>query len=202
MLHNFNNKLDVISLDGKISAGFKGNTEISITHDYDFVSYYLDKKYSNYASTRIGLNTSPIELLSFGSDLSFGKDVAFNDENPELGKEFNFRATLGLQLNNNFSVSNLFSFSSLKKIEINEFYYKGFINRLNTKYQFSKSLGLRLATEFNDFSDSIFLQPLFEWTPNPFTIFYIGGNQILNKDDKYFVDRSQMFVKFQYLISL
>ncbi len=202
MLHNFNNKLDVISLDGKISSGFKGNTEISITHDYDFVSYYLDKKYSNYASTRIGLNTSPIELLSFGSDLSFGKDVAFNDENPELGKEFNFRATLGLQLNNNFSVSNLFSFSSLKKIEINEFYYKGFINRLNTKYQFSKSLGLRLATEFNDFSDSIFLQPLFEWTPNPFTIFYIGGNQILNKDDKYFVDRSQMFVKFQYLISL
>ena len=202
MLHNFNNKLDVISLDGRVSAGFKGNSEISITHDYDFVSYYLDKKYSNYASTRIGLNTSPIELISFGSDISFGKDVAFNDENPELGKEFNFRATLSLQLNNNFSISNLFSFSRLKKVEINEFYYRGFINRLNTKYQFSKSLGVRLATEYNDFSESIFLQPLFEWTPNPFTIFYIGGNQILNKDDKYFVDRSQMFVKFQYLISL
>jgi hypothetical protein len=202
MLHDFNNKLDVISLDGKISAGFKGNTEFSITHDYDFVSYYLDKKYSNYGSTRIGLNTSPIELISFRSNISFGKDVAFNDEDPDLGKEFNLRATLSVQVNDNFSISNLFSFSKLKKIEINEFYYKGFINRFNTKYQFSKSLGLRLATEYNDFSESIFLQPLFEWTPNPFTIFYIGGNQILNKDDKYFVDRSQMFVKFQYLISI
>ncbi|MDG2342642.1 MAG: hypothetical protein P8L24_06245 [Cytophagales bacterium] len=202
MLHNFNNKLDVISLDGKISAEFKGNTEFSITHDYDFVSYYLDKKYSNYGSTRIGLNTSPIELISFRSNISFGKDVAFNDEDPDLGKEFNLRATLSLQLNNNFSISNLFSFSKLKKIEINEFYYKGFINRFNTKYQFSKSLGLRLATEYNDFSESIFLQPLFEWTPNPFTIFYIGGNQILNKNGKYFVDKSQMFVKFQYLISI
>jgi len=202
MLHNFNNKLDVISLDGRISAGFKGNSEISITHDYDFVSYYLDKKYSNYASTRIGLNTNPVELISFGSDISFGRDIAFNDENPELGKEFNFRATLSLQLNNNFSVSNLFSFSRLKKVEINEFYYRGFINRFNTKYQFSKSLGIRLATEYNNFSESIFLQPLFEWTPNPFTIFYIGGNQIINKEDKYFVDRSQMFVKFQYLINL
>ncbi|PDH42681.1 MAG: hypothetical protein CND83_01565 [Rhodothermaeota bacterium MED-G19] len=202
MLHDFNNKLDVISLDGKISAGFKGNTEFSITHDYDFVSYYLDKKYSNYGSTRIGLNTSPIELISFRSNISFGKDVAFNDEDPGLGKEFNLRATLSVQVNDNFSISNLFSFSKLKKIEINEFYYKGFINRFNTKYQFSKSLGLRLATEYNDFSESIFLQPLFEWTPNPFTIFYIGGNQILNKDDKYFVDRSQMFVKFQYLISI
>ena len=202
MLHNFNNKLDVISLDGKISAGFKGNTEFSITHDYDFVSYYLDKKYSNYGSTRISLNTSPIELISFRSNISFGKDVAFNDEDPDLGKEFNLRATLSLQVNDNFSISNLFSFSKLKKIEINEFYYKGFINRFNTKYQFSKSLGLRLATEYNDFSESIFLQPLFEWTPNPFTIFYIGGNQILNKNDKYFIDRSQMFVKFQYLISI
>lgn len=202
MLHNFNNKLDVISLDGRISAGFKGNSEISITHDYDFVSYYLDKKYSNYASTRIGLNTNPVELISFRSDISFGRDIAFNDENPELGKEFNFRATLSLQLNNNFSVSNLFSFSRLKKVEINEFYYRGFINRFNTKYQFSKSLGIRLATEYNNFSESIFLQPLFEWTPNPFTIFYIGGNQIINKEDKYFVDRSQMFVKFQYLINL
>ena len=202
MLHNFNNKLDVISLDGRISAGFKGNSEISITHDYDFVSYYLDKKYSNYASTRIGLNTNPVELISFRSDINFGRDIAFNDENPELGKEFNFRATLSLQLNNNFSVSNLFSFSRLKKVEINEFYYRGFINRFNTKYQFSKSLGIRLATEYNNFSESIFLQPLFEWTPNPFTIFYIGGNQIINKEDKYFVDRSQMFVKFQYLINL
>ncbi len=206
MLHNFNNKLDVISLDGRISAGFKGNTEFSVTHDYDFVSYYLDKKYSNYASTRIGLNTSPIELISFGSNISFGKDVAFNDEDPELGKEFNFRATLSIQLNNNFSVSNLFSFSRLKKVEINEFYYKGFINRFNTKYQFSKSLGIRLAAEYNNFSESIFLQPLFEWTPNPFSIFYIGGNQIIDKElvrnGKYFVDRSQMFVKFQYLISI
>ena len=85
---------------------------------------------------------------------------------------------------------------------LNEFYYKGFINRFNTKYQFSKSLGLRLATEYNDFSESIFLQPLFEWTPNPFTIFYIGGNQNLIKEQEYYIDRSQFFVKFQYLISL
>ncbi len=202
MLHNFDNKLDVISLDGKISAGFKGNTEISITHDYDFVSYYLDKKYSNYASTRIGFRTSPIELISFRTNISFGKDVAYNDENPELGEEFNLRTTLSLQLNNNFSVSNLFSFSRLKEINSNEYYYRGYINRFNTKYQFSKSLGLRLAAEYNNFSESIFIQPLFEWTPNPFTIFYIGGNQNLIKEDDYYVDRSQFFVKFQYLINL
>ena len=202
MLHNFDNQLDVISLDGRASASFKGNTEFSITHDYDFVSYYLDKKYSNYGSTRISFNTSPVELLSFNSNLSFGKDVAFNDENPELGKEFNFRTNLSLQLNNNLSISNLFSLSRLRKINSDDFYYKGYINRFNTKYQFSKFIGIRLAAEYNNFNESIFLQPLFEWTPNPFTIFYIGGNQNLIKDQEYYTDRSQFFVKFQYLISL
>ena len=202
MLHNFDNQLDVISLDGRVSASFKGNTNIGITHDYDFVSYYLDKKYSNYGSTRIGFSTSPVELISFDSNISFGKDVAFNDENPELGKEFNFRATLRLQLNNNLSINNLFSFSRLKEINTTEYYYKGYINRFDTKYQFSKFIGLRLAAEYNDFSESIFLQPLFEWTPNPFTIFYIGGNQNLIKEQEYYTDRSQFFIKFQYLISL
>ena len=202
MLHNFDNQLDVISLDGRVEASFKGNTNIGITHDYDFVSYYLDKKYSNYGSTRISFSTSPIELISFDSNISFGKDVAYNDENPELGKEFNFRATLRLQLNNNLSINNLFSYSRLKEINTTYYYYKGLINRFDTKYQFSKFIGLRLAAEYNDFSKSIFFQPLFEWTPNPFTIFYVGGNQNLIKEQEYFTDRSQFFIKFQYLISL
>ncbi len=202
MLHDFNNRLDVISLDGQIEASFKGNTSFSVTYDYDFFTHYLNKKYSNAPSTRIVINTSPIELISFNSNFNFGKDIAYNDENPKLGKDFNFGTTLGFQINDNFFISNLFSFSSLKKIDLNEYYYKGFINRLNTKYQFSNSIGIRLAGEYNDFLKSIFFQPLFEWTPNPFTIFYIGGNQNLIKDSNYYTDRSQFFIKFQYLISL
>ena len=202
MLHDFNNRLNVISLDGKIAASFKGNTNLSITHDYDFFTYYLDRRYDNAASTRIVINTSPIELISFNSNISFGKEIAYNDENPELGKDFSFTKTLGLQINDNFSISNLFSFSRLKKIESNQYYYNGFINRLNFKYQFSKSIGIRIASEYNNFSESIFFQPLFEWIPNPFTIFYLGGNQNLKKELNYYTDRSQFFIKFQYLISI
>jgi len=90
----------------------------------------------------------------------------------------------------------------LKKIESNQYYYNGFINRLNFKYQFSKSIGIRIASEYNNFSESIFFQPLFEWIPNPFTIFYLGGNQNLEKELNYYTDRSQFFIKFQYLISI
>ena len=141
-------------------------------------------------------------MVSFNSNISFGKEIAYNDEDPELGKDFSFTKTLGLQINDNFSISNLFSFSRLKKIESSQYYYNGFINRLNFKYQFSKSIGIRIASEYNNFSESIFFQPLFEWIPNPFTIFYLGGNQNLEKELNYFTDRSQFFIKFQYLISI
>ena len=66
----------------------------------------------------------------------------------------------------------------------------------------SKSIGIRIASEYNNFTESIFFQPLFEWTPNPFTIFYLGGNQNLEKELNYYTDRSQFFIKFQYLISI
>ncbi len=202
MLHNFNNKIDVISLDGSAGASLKGNTNILFTYDHDFISYYLDEKFSNFGSYNFGFFTSPIELFSFESNLKFGKEIAFNDENPKLGKDFNISSTLNFQLNNNFSISNLISFSSLQKINSTDFYYKGFVNRLNTKYQFSKYVGVRIAAEYNNFIESFFFQPLFEWTPSPFTIFYIGGNQNLIKENKYEVNTSQFFIKFQYLISL
>ena len=99
--------------------------------------------------------------------------------------------------------TNSINFSRLKNIENNDFYFKGYVYRLNTKYQFNKFLGIRLTSEFNNFNDSFFIQPLFEWNPNPFTIFYVGGNQnFLNNDENYFLNNSQFFIKFQYLISL
>ena len=135
--------------------------------------------------------------------LNFGKDIAYNADTPKIGNEVVFFTLIRFQVNNNFSISNAINFSRLKNIENNDFYFKGYIYRLNTKYQFNKSLGIRLTSEFNNFTDSFFIQPLFEWNPNPFTIFYVGGNQnFLNNDDSYFLNNSQFFIKFQYLISL
>ena len=84
----------------------------------------------------------------------------------------------------------------------NTFYYDGLIYRLDTKYQFSKSIGMRLTSEINTFNNSLFFQPLFEWVPNPFTIFYVGGNQNFLKENVYEANSSQIFIKFQYLINL
>ena len=203
ILYDFNNNIDVMSLDAILNADIIGNTKISYIYDFDFTTNYLGEKYKNYGTSRINFSSNPNEVLSIFSNIGVGKDIAFNSDNPKIGKELNFSSRIRLQINNSFSISNSIDFSRLKYIEKDEFYYKGYIYRADSKYQFTKTLGIRLVLELNNFNDYLFIQPLFEWTPNPFTIFYIGGNQNLTKSNKnYLVENSQFFIKFQYLLSI
>ena len=93
-------------------------------------------------------------------------------------------------------------------LQLNDFYFKGYIGRLDLRYQFSNELNLRFISEYNDFSEKFFFQPLVSWTPNPDTIFYIGGNQNAIQEfpdynsPHYVVNKSQIFLKFQYLFGL
>ncbi|MFL2990843.1 MAG: hypothetical protein ACJZZ7_03190 [Cytophagales bacterium] len=202
ILYDFTNNLDVMSLDGSIKTTFKGNTEFSYYYDYDFITNYLGVDYKNYGTSRLGFSTKPIELFNFISNIRFGKDVAFNSDNPEIGKELDLYFNLTFQITDNFSISNIFNKSRLKNLTDNTYYFDGLIYRVDTKYQFSKTVGVRLTSEINTFNNSLFFQPLFEWIPNPFTIFYIGGNQNFFKEKNYDLDNSQVFIKFQYLINL
>jgi len=59
--------------------------------------------------------------------------------------------------------------------------------------------------EFNNFDQTFFFQPLLKWNPNPFTIFYIGGTQgysELEKKQRYGIENSQLYLKFQYQFDL
>ena len=202
ILYDFTNNLDVMSLDGSIKTTFKGNTEFSYYYDYDFITNYLGVDYKNYGTSRLGFSTKPIELFNFISNIRFGKDIAFNSDNPEIGRELDLYFNLTFQITDNLSISNIFNKSRLKNLTDNTYYFDGLIYRVDTKYQFSKTVGIRLTSEINSFINSLFFQPLFEWVPNPFTIFYIGGNQNFLKEEKYGLDNSQVFIKFQYLINL
>ena len=59
-----------------------------------------------------------------------------------------------------------------------------------------------VVIEKNDFSDDYFLEALFQWKPNPFTIFYIGGTQFYEEpnpfSDNIRLETSQIYAKFQY----
>ena len=208
ILYTYEDYLKTISIDGILSIKTLFNTEINYTHDRDVFKNFLGRDYRNLPSNRFQIRSSPNESLAINLNLTFGRDLAYNEESPEIGREFNFYLMPAIQLNNKLRISPSVRYARLRYMNNDNYYYNGSISRFSVRYQFNNFFNVRIVSEYNTFSERFFIQPLIQWNPNPSTVFYIGGNQnSLNdfNDDLssiFRVDQTQIFLKFQYLIGL
>ena len=208
ILYTYEDYLKTISIDGILSIKTLFNTEINYTHDRDVFKNFLGRDYRNLPSNRFQIRSSPNESLAINLNLTFGRDLAYNEENPEIGREFNFYFMPAIQLSNKLRISPSIRYAKLKYLNSKNYYYNGSISRFSVRYQFNNFFNVRIVSEYNTFSKRFFIQPLIQWNPNPSTVFYVGGNQnSLNdfNDDMYSifrVDQTQIFLKFQYLIGI
>ena len=109
------------------------------------------------------------------------------------------------QLSPKLRIGQSLRYSQMRSKEDNSLYYKGYIARLITNYQFNKDLSFRLVSEYNEFDDTLFVQPLLKWNPNPFTVLFNGGSQGYGKGEiagNLDIDSSQLYFKFQYLFEI
>ena len=181
------------------------NTDVLYNYEYNFVKSHLEFQFRDFINHWLRVETQPADFLNFSIFYKWGKDIAYRLETPMLGMVNDIRFSSEISINENFRIRPNINYSSIKKLDSNEYYFKGYIGRLDIRYQFTNSLDLRLISEYNDFSEQFFFQPLISWRPNPDTIFYLGGNQ--NYIDQftdynsphYRVNKTQLFLKFQYL---
>ena len=208
VLYTYQDYLKTISIDGIISLKTLFNTEINYSYDWDVFKNFLGRDYKNLVSNRFDIQNNPSESFSMNINLTFGRDLAYNEENPEIGKEFNFFIMPGFQISNKLKISPSIRYAKLKKLNEDAYYYNGSISRFSVRYQFNNFFNIRLISEYNSFTERFFIQPLIQWNPNPSTVFYIGGNQNSLNDfndevNSFFrIDQTQFFLKFQYLIGL
>jgi hypothetical protein len=211
VLYTYQDYLKTISIDGIISLKTLFNTEINYTYDWDAFKNFLGRNYKNLGSNRFEIQNNPSESFSMNINLTFGRDLAYNEEDPEIGKEFNFFIMPGFQVSNKLKISPSIRYARLKKLDEDSYYYNGSITRFSIRYQFNNFFNIRLVSEYNSFTERFFVQPLIQWNPNPSTVFYIGGNQNSLNDFNDFndefnpffrVDQTQFFLKFQYLIGV
>jgi len=206
--YTFDNNLKNVSLDGIFSVKTFLNTTINYTYDWDIFKNYLNRDYRFVGKSEMNLQSSPSEVFNLTLRMTFGKDLAYNEEIPEVGREFTFFAMPMFQLGNKLNLSPSIRYARLRNMENNTDYFNGSISRFSIRYQFNNFLNIRLVSEYNAFTDRFFIQPLMQWNPNPSTVFYIGGNQnsIDDFNDEFYspfrVDQTQFFLKFQYLIGL
>ena len=184
------------------------NTTIEYTYDWDVFKNYLGRDYRDLGKSELNIQSNPSESFSLMIRSTFGKDLAYNEENPDVGREFTFFIMPSFQLGNKINLSPSIRYAKLVDLNTQEEYFKGAISRFSARYQFNNFFSIRIVSEYNSFADRFFIQPLMQWNPNPATVFYIGGNQnsISDYNDEFYspfrVDQTQIFLKFQYLIGL
>ncbi len=147
---------------------------------------------------------------TFVTKFTFGREIAYNEDIPEIGRQREAYISLEYKIGENLNIQPSINYAKLERLDKSNNFFSGYISRFAVRYQFNNDLSFRIISEYNDFNETFFIQPLLKWNPNPSTIFYIGSNQNsihdFNVDPEDFdpmrVNQSQFFVKFQYLIGL
>ena len=182
------------------------NTDIFYNYEFAFYDSHLVSEFENFGNHYVRISSKPFDFINFQGGLGTGNEIAYREEIPQLGERFSLNTSVEITLNNNLRIKPSINFSRLKKIDSDEYFFDGYIARLDIRYQFTNSLNFRVISEYNEFSNQFFAQPLISWRPNSDTIFYFGGNQNFVDEfsdynsPNYRVNKSQLFMKFQYLI--
>ncbi|MCX7973027.1 MAG: carbohydrate binding family 9 domain-containing protein [Candidatus Aminicenantes bacterium] len=144
-------------------------------------------------------NTEPFSWLSANISYGIGEAIYYSSK-PYLG----FRTSWSLRT----SIRPKSNLSFFYNLQNNEFYrerggervYKINIISQRINYQLSKSVSLRLITEYNDYYDRFFVSFLFSYEYRPGTVFYFGVDKQQGRDERGIFQRPgpSVFVKFSY----
>jgi hypothetical protein len=156
----------------------------------------------------INLNINTFDVARGGIFFELGRYIVRRESLSYVGFGFNAEAWLTLKPINRLSIENTYTYSELSKKSGGEKLYTGYIFRNKTSFQFTRNFFLRLITQYDSFSKSFNIDPLFSYKWNPFTIFYIGSTHDISdygsgSGHPRFVETTrQIFAKFQYLFRL
>lgn len=193
-----------LQINGGLRFNFQGNLRLSVGFNHDLNEEFEGYNFEHLSSVRMFSEYNPSENLEIGFFTGVGEGLWYDDV-PEVGHSIFFRSWANIQWSPKLSSRLSMRYSELKEKEVDRSYYAGYLTRAQLNYQFNNNLSLRLIGEYNQFKDSYFFQPLLQWNPTPFTIFYIGGASDYAADDYHpqqVVQSSQWYFKFQYAFGL
>ena len=180
------------------SINLRGNIERKIFKTEQFKDYLFNE---DQVRDSLWLGYSPSEAWGINLNADYGDRIAYNEDIPVIGDQANYTLFLALRPTDNLSI-----FLNKRKIQLKdklsgEDFYNGSVDRITTNYSFSNDLSFKVNIESNDFSDDYYLETLFKWSPDPYTIFYAGSSQFLNDGEpggSLQLYTSQIYLKFQY----
>ena len=154
---------------------------------------YLGQDFSNLYRMGGNISWKPSQIFSMEVGGGGGRAIAYNESTPRIGMNQDVKVAINLQLANKFKLSSSINHATMRENTGSGIIYRGFITQGIANYAFNRFTDLRVIAQYNHFNQSTMIQPLLQYQPSAFTLFYIGGS--MNDGDW------QGFIKWQRQLS-
>ena len=156
----------------------------------------IDFKATTYM---LNLSSDPLAWLSGNINASFGEGLYYSGT-PYLGYKTSYGLRLTLKPLTNLRLFYTASNNKFFEQRGGERVYNINIISQRISFQISRTLSLRLITDYNDFYKDLYNSILFSWELRPGTVFYLGIDDNQEQDDSGIFRRQgrYYFIKFSY----
>ena len=191
-----------------LSLQMKRQTNVSMRYTFER-ERFADIDFDGLRTFRLNVFSNFSEPVQLGFNLGLGRDIARFLDTPELGESLDFSAFGTFRPTQRLVLQPRVVYSELKDRQTGEAFFSGYIARTRVGYQFTRRFFMRTVVQYNDFSESLEVDPLVTYKINAFTAFHVGSTHDLDRFDRagrpddpsrFFRQSSrQFFFKFQYL---
>ena len=203
---NFDNLKKEEWIEPAMMFRMKRQTNVTLFYHYGY-ERFRDTGFNGVRIAGLEFNSNFSEPVRVGFFIGRGRNIARNEAVPTLGKSTDFSAFGNIRPTQRLAIQPLFNYSKLTDSDTDDEFYSGYIARARITYQFTRRLLVRTVVQYNDFSESLEIDPLITYRINPFSAFHVGSTHDYNMfdaqldGDPRFLRQSnrQFFFKFQYL---
>jgi len=153
---------------------------------------------------RASFSSDPFSWLSGNVSFSLGDGIYYGDDEDEEGPYLGYKTSKGSRFTlrplTNFRLSYNFRNDNFYRSKGGEKVYTVNIVSQRLTYQISRTLSLRLITDYDSYHKEIYNSLLLSYELRPGTVFYVGVDDNQEKDDSgiWRIQGRFVFVKFSY----
>ena len=91
-----------------------GKTEIKYNYDINFLRNYLGVDYKNVGKSDLMILGFPTSNLTFVTKFTFGREIAYNEDIPEIGRERSAYISLEYKIGENLNIKHSINYAKLE----------------------------------------------------------------------------------------
>lgn len=166
---------------------------------------FQDVAFDGLYNAGVEVNSRFSEPLSASFYLYGGRGI-YREDLVE-GQRVNAGASLTIKPLQRLVFETGMNYARMRDPETGESFFEGFILRTRSSLQFTRELSLRLVVQYDDFDETLAVEPLLAYRINAFSTFYVGSTHGLDRfdyqnDRRFEQSARQFFFKFQYLFQM